>query len=65
MQQSKKLGPSMNIMCVKSNKVIFYIFLSISGLKNTRFYKDEIFVPQNPKKNKNKLKIPDSFHPAR
>jgi hypothetical protein len=45
MQQSKKFGPSMNIIC----------------LKNTRFYKDQIFIPQNPKKNEI-LKIPDSFH---
>jgi hypothetical protein len=56
MQQSKKLGPSMNIMYVKSSKAIFYVFLSILGLKNTQFYKYEIFIPQNPMKKKRKNK---------
>jgi hypothetical protein len=41
----------MNIMCVKSNKAIFYVFGNI-GSENTQFYKDEIFFPQNPKKKK-------------
>jgi hypothetical protein len=45
----------MNIMCVKNNNTIFYIFVNI-GSKNTQFYKDEIFIPQNPKKKKKKLK---------
>jgi hypothetical protein len=49
MQQSKKLVSFMNIMCVKNNKAIFYVFVNI-GSKNTQFYKDEIFIPQNPKK---------------
>jgi hypothetical protein len=31
--------------------------LSISGLKNTQFYKDEIFIPQNPKKKRKIKKI--------
>jgi hypothetical protein len=61
MQQSKKFGPSMNIICVTSNKAIFYVFLSIPGMENTRFYKDESFIPQNSKKRKEKLKIPDYF----
>jgi hypothetical protein len=51
MQQSKKFVPFMNIMCVKSNKAIFYVFVNI-GSENTQFYKDEIFFPQNPKKKK-------------
>jgi hypothetical protein len=55
MQQSKKLVPFMNNMYVKSNKAIFYVF-SILGLKNTQFYKDEIFIPQNPRIKKRKIK---------
>jgi hypothetical protein len=42
-------------MCVKNNNTIFYVF-SLSGLKNTQFYKDEIFIPQNPKKKKREIK---------
>jgi hypothetical protein len=32
MQQSKKIGPFMNIMCVTSNKAIFYFILLSTGL---------------------------------
>jgi hypothetical protein len=63
MKQSKKFVPFMNIMCVKRNKAIFYAFLLISGLKNTQFYKDEIFNPQNPKKKKRKIKNMWLFSP--
>jgi hypothetical protein len=55
MQQSKKLGSCMNIMCVKNNKAIFYVFVILES-ENTQFYKDEIFIPQNPKKKKRKIK---------
>jgi hypothetical protein len=41
----------MNIVCVKSNKAIFYVFVNL-GFENTQFYKGEIFIPQNPKKKK-------------
>jgi hypothetical protein len=58
MQQSKKLGQSMNIMCKKQQSNIL-CFLSIYDLKNTQFYKHEIFIPQNPKQKK--IKIPGSF----
>jgi hypothetical protein len=44
-----------------SHKQIFYVFLSISGLKNTRFYKDGSFIHQNLKENE-KLKLLPSFH---
>jgi hypothetical protein len=54
----------MNIMCVKHNKAIFYFFLSISGLKNTQFYKDENFIPQNPKRKKRKIKIYGFVQPS-
>jgi hypothetical protein len=49
----------MNIMCIKNNKVIFYVFYQYRS-KNTLFYKEEIFIPQNSKKKEN-FKIYDSF----
>jgi hypothetical protein len=33
MQQSNKLVPFMNIICVKSNKAIFYVFANIGSEK--------------------------------
>jgi hypothetical protein len=54
MQQSQKLVPFMNIMCVQSNKAILYVFVNIE-YENTQFYKNEIFIPQIPKKKKRKF----------
>jgi hypothetical protein len=61
MQENKKLVSLMNIMCVKRNKAIFYVFVNIRS-KNTQFYKDEIFISQNPKK-KRKIKNIVFFSP--
>jgi hypothetical protein len=51
-------------VCKKQQSNIL-CFLSILGLKNTQFYKDEIFIPQNPKKKKRKIKNMWFFSPKR
>jgi hypothetical protein len=64
MLQSKKLVAFMNIMCVKNNKAIFYVFLSISSLKIVNFTKMKFSSLKILRKRREKFKIHGSFHPS-